>query len=457
MLKRSAWSHIESWSKQLHKKALLIKGARQIGKTTLVREFAHQHYKYFAEINFLENKDAALIFEGALDANTIIQNLTAFLQQPLTPGKTLILLDEIQECPAARTAIKFLVEDGRFDYIETGSLLGVKTRQVESYPVGFEEHLQMFPLTFKEFCIANGVQEQTINYLAECFEKKAPVAQAVHQTMLNLFSTYLVVGGMPEIVQEYVTSHDISSVIALQNDLLNLYRLDIAKYADAKDETKVRAIFDAIPLQLDDKNRRFILADLAKSARSNRYQSSFLWLANAGVALPCYNVSAPTAPLEANSKHSLMKLFMGDTGLLSAASFGNVQFDLLQGKLEVNMGAILENAIAQELRAGGFDLYYFNSKRIGEVDFVVQDGKNVLPIEVKSGNDWAKHKALDNLLAVDEWGVPEAMVLCKGNMQTRGNITYLPLYMIMFLKPATPPEHMKHEVDLSALNHIPLQ
>lgn len=456
MLKRSAWNSIESWNKKPHKKALLIKGARQIGKTTLVREFARQHYDHFAEINFLENKEAALIFEGALNANTIVENLTAFLQQPLVPGETLILLDEIQECPAARTAIKFLVEDGRFDYIETGSLLGVKTRQVESYPVGFEEHLQMFPLTFKEFCIANGVQQQTLDYLEECFKNRQPVAQAVHQTMLNLFNTYLVVGGMPEVVQEYITNHDISNVIALQNDLLNLYRLDIAKYADAKDETKVRAIFDAIPSQLDDKNRRFVLADLAKSARSNRYQSSFLWLADAGVALPCYNVSAPTTPLEANSKHSLMKLFMGDTGLLSAASFGNVQFDLLQGRLEVNMGAILENAIAQELRANGFDLYYFNSKRIGEVDFVVQNGKNALPMEVKSGNDWARHKALNNMLAVDEWSIPEALVLCKGNVQANSNVTYLPLYMTMFLKPTALPEHLKHEVDLSALSQIPV-
>ena len=454
MLKRKAWNNLEAWANKPNKKALLIKGARQIGKTTLVREFASQRYEHFAEINFLADAHAADIFANALDANTIMENLTAYLQRPLVPGKTLVLLDEVQECPAARTAIKFLVEDGRFDYIETGSLLGVKTRQVASYPVGFEEHLQMYPLDFEEFCMANGVQQRTIDYLRECFDQRRPASAAIHETMMRLFYAYLVVGGMPEVVQEYVNTHDVSRAASLQRDLLNLYRLDIAKYANKGDETKIRAIFDAIPSQLDDKNRRFVLADLAKSARSERYQSSFLWLADAGVALPCYNVNEPLVPLETNSKHSLMKLFMGDVGLLCEASFGNVQFDLLQGNLEVNLGSIVENYVAQELRAQGFGLYYFNSRRIGEVDFVVQNGKAALPVEVKLGNDWMRHTALNNMLGVGEWNLPEALVLCKGNMATDGRVTYAPLYMTMFIKPAALPESLPFQVDLSALGSL---
>lgn len=451
MLQRKAWGQLEEWRLDKHKKALLIKGARQIGKTTLVREFARQNYKCFAELNFLEDKGARAIFSGAKDADTIVQNMTAYLRQPLEPGGTLVLLDEIQECPEARTAIKFLVEDGRFDYVETGSLLGVKTRHVESYPVGFERHLQMFPLDFEEFCLGNGVQRQTIELLRGHFERCDPVPAAAHETMLRLFQAYIVVGGMPEVVQRYVETHDIAQVIALQQDLLALYRLDIAKYAEGADKTKARAIFDAIPSQLDDKNRRFVLADLSKGARRNRYESSFLWLADAGVALPCYNVTQPVAPLEANGKRSLLKLFMGDTGLLCAASMGNVQLDVLQGNLEVNMGSIAENVVAQELRAHGFDLYYFNSKSEGEVDFVVQDGGSVVPLEVKSGDDWTRHKALDNVLGVSAWGLENAYVLCKGNVRQDGGVTYLPLYMCMFLQRASVPKGLTYEVDLTAL------
>lgn len=451
MLKRTAWNDLLNWKKSKAKKALLIKGARQIGKTTLVREFARQNYEQLAEINFLEDEQAKRIFDGSLDPNTIISNLTAHLRLPLPTGKTLVLLDEIQECPRARTAIKFLVEDGRFDYIETGSLLGVKTKDVPSYPVGFEEHLAMYPLCFEEFCLANGVQRSTLNTLRTSFEQCTPVPEAMHRTMMQLFYVYAVVGGMPEVVQRYTETHDIAQVVSLQEDLLALYRLDIAKYAATSEKTKVRDIFDAIPAQLDDKNRRFVLTDLGKNARQNRYASSFLWLADAGVALPCYNVQQPVVPLEANERHSLFKLFLCDTGLLCAASLSNAQFELLNGNLDINMGAIAENLVAQELKSQGFDLCYYNSKRHGEIDFIVQNGKRVMPIEVKSGNDWTNHKALDNILSVEEWGLESAFALCKGNVSQQGCITYLPLYMSMFLQPTPLPNNTVFEVDMSAL------
>ncbi|HIY84599.1 MAG TPA: AAA family ATPase [Candidatus Rubneribacter avistercoris] len=451
MLYRKAWDKLESWHKETKKKALMLSGARQIGKTTLVRAFAQKRYEHFAELNFLMDEGAASIFSKSIDADTITANLTAYLRTPLEPGKTLVLLDEIQECPRARTAIKSLVEDGRFDYVETGSLLGVRTKEVASYPVGFEEPFRMHPLDFEEFCLANGVQNQTIELLRSSFLSEKPVSDAVHETMMRLFAAYLVVGGMPEVVQRYVDTHDIAQMLGLQRDITALYRQDIAKYATGGDKAKIQDIFDAIPSQLDDKNRRFVLADLAKTARQNRYESSFLWLADAGVALPCYNVNAPTTPLAANAKRSLFKLFMGDVGLLCASSLGNVQFDILQGNLEVNMGSIVENAVAQELVAHGFNLHYFNSKRQGEVDFVAQQGKRVIPIEVKSGNDWQRHRALSNVLDVKEWGIEHAYVLSKGNVAREGRVTYLPLYMTMFLEQERLPEGMRYEVDLSAL------
>lgn len=452
MLERKAWSKLEEWHCCTPRKALLIKGARQIGKTTLVRTFAKERYEYFAELNFLEDRKAAAIFDGNLDVETLIAALTAYLRKPLVPGKTLVLLDEVQECPNARAAIKFLVEDGRFDYVETGSLLGVKTRQVPSYPVGFEEHLDMFPLDFEEFCRANGVQQETLDFLEKAYADCSAVPSAMHETMMNLYRAYMTVGGMPEVVQRYVDTHDIAQVVALQQDLLSLYRLDIEKYAPASEKTKIRSIFDAVPAQLDDKNRRFILADLSKNARQNRYQSSFLWLSDAGVALPCFNATSPVTPLSANSKHNLFKLFMGDTGLLCAATFGNVQFDILQGNLEVNMGAITENVVAQELKAHGFDLFYLNTKRQGEIDFLVQDGNSVLPVEVKSGNSWTVHNALDKVMDVEEWKLGSAVVFCKGNVAREGNVTYLPLYMTMFLQAKQIQSGSVYEVDLSALS-----
>ena len=212
MLKREISEKLISWKNQKKKKALCIIGARQIGKTTIIREFAKEQYEYFIEINFILDKGAEKIFEGKLDANTIIENLTAFKMQKLEPGKTLIFLDEIQECPNARCAIKFLVEDGRFDYIESGSLLGVRYKAVPSYAVGFEEIVYMYPMNFKEYLTANGVQESTLKTLQTCYEKHEAVPKVMHETLLKLFATYIVVGGMPDVVQTYVTTHDVGKV-----------------------------------------------------------------------------------------------------------------------------------------------------------------------------------------------------------------------------------------------------
>ena len=451
MLKRKAYAKLLSWKEQPQKRALCILGARQIGKTTLVRQFAAAAYEHFVELNFLEDQEARLIFAGALDANTLITNLTAYTRAAMEPGKTLVFLDEIQACPEARTAIKFLVEDGRFDYIESGSLLGVRYKEVPSYPVGYEEIYRMYPLDLEEYLEANGVQETTLDYLRSCFEQGQPVTEAVHQTLCKLFYTYIVVGGMPAVVQTYVDTHDIAQVVRLQREILELYRLDIAQYAQGNDRMKIQNIFDSIPAQLDNKKRRFILSAIDPNGRQQRYAESFNWLADAGVALPCYNVAEPQPPLKLNEKHNLFKLFMGDTGLLCAACMENIQFALLKGDVEINMGSILENMVAQQLAANGFNVNYYGGKKLGELDFVIQNGTDVELIEVKSGKDYHAHPALKKILQVQEWQFKQAWVLCRGNVESTEQITYVPWYMVMFLQPEQLPEKLLYTVDLSGL------
>lgn len=451
MLKRTVYDKLIRWKESQNRRALCIIGARQTGKTTIIREFGKKNYKYFVEINFVTDKDAEKIFDDSLDADTIIENLTAFKMQKMEPGETLVFLDEIQECPNARSAIKFLVEDGRFDYIESGSLLGVRHREVRSYPVGFEEICYMYPMSFEEFIIANGVQESTLEMLDSCCRTESEVSQSVHDTMLKLFYTYIVVGGMPAAVQTYITTHDIGKVVNIQREILELYRLDISKYAEGNDKIKIRAIFDSIPSQLDDKNRRFFLSKVDKNGRQNRYENSFLWLSDAGVALPSYNVTEPQPPLQLNEKRNIFKLFMNDTGLLCAACMKNIQFDILQGNVAVNMGSILENLFAQAIKCNGFSLNYYESKKYGEIDFVVQNGMMIDLIEIKSGNDHTKHPALDNMIKTDNWSFGEKIVFCKGNIRKQGEILYLPWYMIMFYRPDPVPEGYIYEVDLSAL------
>lgn len=451
MLYRKAYDKLLEWKKQKKRTALCIQGARQIGKTTVVREFGKNEYKCFVEFNFIRNKEVQKVFDGDLDANTIIEGLSALARKPLIPGNTLILLDEIQECPNARAAIKFLVEDGRFDYIETGSLLGVKNKVVPSLPVGFEDPFTMYPMDFAEFVIANGVQQTTIDAMRSSYQNKTPVSDVIHTTMSKLFYSYIIVGGMPKVVQTYVQTHDIGRVLREQNEILELYRQDIAKYANESDRPKIRAIFDSIPAQLNEKNRRFTVTDLAAAARMNRYADSFNWLTDAGVANACYNVEEPRAALKLNEKRSFFKLYAGDTGLLCALSMDNIQFSILQGDLSVNLGSILENTMSQMFKANGFSLHYFDTKKYGELDFVLQDGTAIDLVEIKSGNDYKKHAALNKVMKVDEWKAKQAIVFCKGNVEEEDGILYLPWYMAIFFKQEQIPEGLTYEVDLSGL------
>ena len=293
----------------------------------------------------------------------------------------------------------------------------------------------MYPLSFKEFLLANGVDDEIIGYLQKSYENRTPVSTSIHQTMIQLFRYYMIVGGMPDVVQRFVDTHDIGQVVEIQKNILELYRQDISKYA-LNDKVKIKEIYDSIPEELNDKNKRFVLSKISRSARMERYENSFLWLRDAGVALPCYNVNEPVVPLKINEKHNLFKLFMADTGLLCAASLENVQFEILKGNLDVNMGSIMEsimeNVFAQILTANGFQLRYFDKKGRCELDFVIQKGNEICPLKIKSGNSYKSHAALTYALKKENWNISKGYVFCNGNIEETQEVLYLPWYMSMF-------------------------
>lgn len=448
MLKRKIDSFIRQFFRR-SKNALLITGARQIGKTFSVREFG-KNFKSFIEINFVENQDAVEIFRTAKSSSDILLRLSAMTDTPLIKGETLIFFDEVQKCPEIVTAIKFLVEEGSYRYVLSGSLLGVELRDLRSVPVGYLEVKDMYPLDFEEFLICNNVSESIISHLKEAFYKKISVDDVIHAKLLELFRLYLVVGGMPAAVSKYLETNNLQEVVAVQREIIRLYKWDISQY-DYKNKLKIEEIFDLIPSELNAKNKRFILKSLNRNAKFAYYEDSFLWLKNAGVALPVYNVEEPKVPLLLAKSRNLFKLFQSDVGLLAAQYSDGIQLKIIMGQSDINFGAIYENAVAQELAAHDFNLYYFNSKKQGELDFVVEKDGMILPIEVKSGKDYAVHRALTNILENSEYNIKEALVLSNANVKQVGKILYAPIYMVMLLekKKENP---LIYKIDLSAVS-----
>lgn len=434
MLKRKIINYFEEWSGKQHRKALLIKGARQVGKTTAVRQFAQTHYRNFIEINFEQNRKARQAFEGDLDANTIIMNLSSMGFGPFEKGSTLIFFDEIQSCPQARTAIKFLVEDGRFDYIESGSLLGINYKDVSSYPVGYEHQVEMFPLDFEEFLWACNVSGSVVEELKKCHDAQKPVSDFLHQQILRFLGQYFIIGGMPEVVNVFTQNSDIMQTVDVQTDILNSYRDDFSKYA-GKDKILVKSVFDAIPKQLSKENKRFVIADLEKGAAQRKYASPTEWLSDAGIGYFSRNVSTLELPFAAFEKKNLYKLYMIDNGLLCSMMLGKqgLQAEILQGRLDINQGALAENFVAAELSKRGIPLHYYDRKSRHELDFVYPHGNKINIIEVKSGKDYRRHTSLDTAMETFGASVNEGIVLCKGNVEQKNGVRYLPLYMTMFL------------------------
>lgn len=447
MLKRKIDSYIRNYY-DTSRNALLITGARQIGKTYSIREFGRS-FKSFIEINFVDNPEAAEAFKGASGSADILLRLSAITTIPLIKGETLIFFDEVQRCPEIVTAIKFLVDEGSYRYILSGSLLGVELTDVKSQPVGYMGIKDMYPLDFEEFISCVGINDTVIGSLRDAWKNRTPVDEFIHKKMMELFRLYLVVGGMPAAVNKYIETNNLQEVISLQLDIIRLYKRDIAQY-DPKNKLYIEEIFELIPPELNAKNKRFILKSLNENAKYERFQNSFLWLKNAGVALPVYNVEEPKIPLLLSRSRNLFKLFQSDIGLLASQYADGIQLRIISGDKEINFGSIYENAVAQELVAHGLEPYYYNNKKKGEIDFVVEYDSKVLPIEVKSGKDYAIHRALSNIMDCREYDLNEAVVFNNDNLRIDDKIIYAPIYMVMFIeKRIEAPTFFK--VDLSGI------
>lgn len=447
MLKRKIDDYIRHYY-DTSRNALLIAGARQVGKTFSIRNFG-KSFKSFIEINFVENPEAVKVFKEAKSSADVLLRLSAITTIPLIKGETLIFFDEVQECPEVVTFIKFLVDEGSYRYILSGSLLGVELKDLHSEPVGYMGVKDMYPLDFEEFIRGIGVAANVIAALREAWETRIPVDEFIHSKMMELFRLYLVVGGMPAAVSKYIESNNLQEVMAVQHDIIRLYKRDIARY-DPDRKLYIEEIFNLIPPELNAANKRFILKRLNENAKFERYQNSFLWLKDAGVALPVYNVEEPKIPLLLARSRNLFKLFQSDVGLLAAQYSEGIQLRIIKGDKDINFGSIYENAVAQELIAHGLVPYYYNSKKRGELDFVVESGGKVLPIEVKSGKSYEIHRALSNILDCGEYDLPEAVVLCNDNLRVDGKVVYAPVYLAMFLEKGSATPSL-YKVNLSGL------
>ncbi len=450
MISRKIESELQHFLDDDRKKALLITGARQVGKTYIIREFGRQNFRSLVELNFLENTAAKELFKNAKNSKDLLLRLSLLADGDLLPGETLIFLDEVQECKEIVTAIKFLVEEGSYRYILSGSLLGVELKDIRSVPVGYMDIVEMYPLDFEEFVLANKVAPRIIEALKESFEKKTPVDPVVHEKMMDLFRLYLIVGGMPAAVEQYLKTNNLREVMRIQQSIIALYKKDIAKY-DPENKLYIEDIFNLIPSELNAKNKRFILKSLNENFRFSKFSNSFLCLKEAGVALPTFCVDEPVSPLLLSKSKNLFKLFMADVGLLAAMYMDDIQIKILNQEKDINFGSIYENVAAQELKAHGFDLYYFNSKKQGELDFLVEHHGSVLPIEIKSGKDYTKHAALSNVMANAYYAIPEAYVFHNGNVSTSDKVAYYPIYMLMFIQKERPQENMIYRLDLDVL------
>ena len=435
---------------KISKTALLIEGARQIGKTFSIRQFGKK-FKTYIEINFIEQPEAISLFKDLSNTKDLLARLSLFTKQKLIKRDTLIFFDEVQICPEVITYIKFLVDEGSYNYILSGSLLGIEINDLSSVPVGYLTIKRMFPLTFREFALNLGLNSSILENLETSFKEKKPVDDFIHKKMMELFRVYLVVGGMPAAVNRYIETNNLNEVIDIQNQIVNLYKKDITQY-DKNNKLAIAQIFELIAPQLNSQNKRFIIKDIKSGVKFDRYENSFLWLKDAGVALPVYNVETPKIPLKLSKSRSLFKLFMSDVGLLASEYSQGIQLKIISGDDKLNYGAIFENYIAQELTACEHDLYYYNNKKRGELDFLIEYDGEVLPIEVKSGKDYKVHRALSNIMDCGEFNLNRALIFNNSNLKVEGKLTYAPIYMAMFLKQEIKDEDSIYKIDLSELN-----
>lgn len=436
MLKRKIESVLKRWKNTPNHNPLIIKGQRQCGKTFSVLEFAHNNYKHVVYLNFFKNPNYITIFEDSLDVDNLIIMMSAVMGKKVEfiPNETIIILDEIQECPEARTALKFFKEDGRFDVIGTGSLLGVKGygKYPKSVPVGSETLIEMKPLDFEEFLWANGISNQVIDKLKEYFNNEKPVPEALHNKMMQLMLQYTVIGGMPEVVQTFVDTKQMNKVLDLQRNIIYSYEDDMMKYADEKNKPVIRECFQSIPKQLSKENKKFQYSIVAKGATASKFLGSLQWIEDAGIISRCYNLNLPELPLDGNAIAEVFKVYMTDTGLFVAMLEDGTQFDILQGNLYGYKGAIFENLIADIFTKMGRKLYYYRKDSGLEIDFVTRYKTKATLVEVKSqtGNTKSSKTILNN---PEKYHVGGLIKLGQYNIGRVNNILTLPLYLAFLL------------------------
>lgn len=446
MLRRKLYDTLLKWKREsAGTTALLIEGARRVGKSYLVERFGQAEYRSMMLIDFSKTpREIRDAFESeAYDLDLLFAKLSAFYGVTLHPRESLVVFDEVQLCPSARQLIKHLVADGRYDYIETGSLITLRVNTEGILIPSEEERVCLHPLDFEEFLWALG-DEASMPFARRCFETETPLGQAVHRKLLNVFRQYLLVGGMPKVVADYVADKDFGKADRTKRTILSLYREDVAKFA-GKDASRVRAIFDEIPAQLSRHDKRFVLASLEKNARSRSYEDAFMWLAEAMVVNPCYKSLDPCVGLALNADHARLKCYLNDTGLLvsqvfeaDAESEEDLYRALLFDKLGVNEGMFIENAVAQMLAASGHDLYFYanddrsQAENRMEMDFLVQRSKAVSPIEVKSSVS-RRHSSLDKFKKKFGKRVGQSYVACPKDVERVGDVLYIPFYLVPFI------------------------
>ena len=449
MLKRKISDYLESYFTPNRREALLITGARQVGKSYAIREFGKSHYSSFIEINLLEDSIARTSISKASNSKDLLLRITAIASQPLIKGKTLIFFDEVQVVPEIVTAIKFLVEEGSYQYVLSGSLLGIGLKRISSMPVGYLTVKEMYPLNLEEFYRACGISDNIFSVLEEAFKAEREIDSIIHRKLMELFRLYLIVGGMPAVVQTYLDTNDIKKVVNKQREILSMYVEDISQY-DINNKLYIKDIFNLIPAELNNPNKRFILKNLNENTKFSRLEDSFIWIREAGVAIGVYNIEEPKLPLELAKLRNLFKLFSNDVGLLACQYADGIQLRILNNDIDINYGSIYENAVAEELFSHGLKLYYFNSKKQGELDFVIKLDDKLLPIEVKSGKNYLRHNALKNVIENKDYEIEKAYVLYNENIKRVGNIVYLPIYLMMFIKNREI-ENLIWKIDLSSL------
>lgn len=446
MYKRKILEKIDQWRKTLalKKRALIVRGLRQVGKTTIVSDYCKKNYQNVIYLNFMEQTSLKKIFDQDLIVNNLIRDLSANMPgTKFIPNKTVIIFDEIQECANARTAIKPFMLDGRFDIVATGSLLdlrGYNKKGNKGIPTGFEYQIQMCPMDFEEFLWARGVDEELIGYIKECYINKTKVSETVNDAFMSYFKEYLCVGGLPDAVNTFLKTNDLNQVFEVEKGILEDYKDDFGKhlnqdekeYQDKSELTRIMEVYDSIPSQLAKENKKFQYSTIGKKAKGREYRFALTWLAEFGLCNLCYNLNNLELPLEGNKNPDCFKLYVSDAGLFCAMLGFDAYKEILDGNLGIYKGAIYENAIAETLAKNGINLYYFSKSSGFEIDFITKMDHEIVPLEVKGKN--GNSKSLKELLKNKDYSINKAIKLVNGNIGEMNNIYTIPLYMCFLIK-----------------------